>query len=108
MEYKDTIFLPKTSFEMRANLPLKEPKILEEWDKQKIFKHKLNNEIEKEIIAVEKEIKALQKSSISSINKIATEISEEVIKQIIDSEINKSNVAAIVEDVTKKEMEKHT
>ena len=71
-------------------------------------KHKFNNEIEKEIIAVEKEIKALQKSSVSSINKIATEISEEVIKQIIDSEVNKSNVAAIVEDVTKKEMEKHT
>ena len=37
MEYKDTIFLPKTSFEMRANLPKKEPEILEEWDKQKIF-----------------------------------------------------------------------
>ena len=29
MEYKDTIFLPKSSFEMRANLPIKEPKILE-------------------------------------------------------------------------------
>ena len=38
MEYKDTIFLPKTSFEMRANLPAKEPLILEEWDKQNIFK----------------------------------------------------------------------
>ena len=38
MEYKDTIFLPKTSFEMRANLPIKEPKILEEWDKEEIFK----------------------------------------------------------------------
>ena len=37
MEYKDTIFLPKSSFEMRGNLPLKEPKILEEWDKEKIF-----------------------------------------------------------------------
>ena len=37
MEYKDTIFLPKTSFEMRANLPKKEPKILEEWDKQNIY-----------------------------------------------------------------------
>ena len=37
MEYKDTIFLPKTSFEMRANLPLKEPKILKEWNKQNIF-----------------------------------------------------------------------
>ena len=38
MEYKDTIFLPKTSFEMRANLPQKEPKILEAWDKEQIFK----------------------------------------------------------------------
>ena len=37
MEYKDTIFLPKTSFEMRANLPSKEPVIIEEWDKEKIF-----------------------------------------------------------------------
>ena len=37
MEYKDTIFLPKSSFEMRGNLPLKEPKILEQWDKEKIF-----------------------------------------------------------------------
>ena len=65
-------------------------------------------EIEKEIISVEKEIKDLKKSSISSISKIATEISGEVIKQIIGSEVNKSNVSAIVEDVTKKEMEKHT
>ncbi len=37
MEYKDTIFLPKSSFEMRANLPTKEPKILESWDNEKIF-----------------------------------------------------------------------
>ncbi len=37
MEYKNTIFLPKTSFEMRANLPSKEPKILEDWKKNKIF-----------------------------------------------------------------------
>ena len=37
MEYKDTIFLPKSTFEMRANLPTKEPKILDEWDKEKIF-----------------------------------------------------------------------
>ena len=37
MEYKNTIFLPKTSFEMRANLPKKEPIILEEWNKQKIY-----------------------------------------------------------------------
>ena len=39
MEYKDTIFLPKTSFEMRANLPMKEPKILKEWNNQNIFNY---------------------------------------------------------------------
>ena len=38
MEYKNTIFLPKTDFEMRANLPSKEPKILDEWNKLDIFK----------------------------------------------------------------------
>ena len=37
MEFKDTIFLPKTTFEIRANLPQIEPKILEDWDKEKIF-----------------------------------------------------------------------
>ena len=38
MEYKDTIFLPKTSFEMRANLPVKEPLILNDWQEQNIYK----------------------------------------------------------------------
>ena len=38
MEYKDTIFLPKTTFEMRANLPSKEPMIIDEWNKVNIFK----------------------------------------------------------------------
>ena len=48
MEYKDTIFLPKTSFEMRANLPSKEPAIIEEWDKENIFKpfYQSNNQWE--------------------------------------------------------------
>ena len=47
MEYKDTIFLPKTTFEMRANLPVKEPKILEGWDKQKIEEVEINEEQKK-------------------------------------------------------------
>ena len=49
MEYKDTIFLPKSSFEMRANLPTKEPKILEEWDKEEIFKR----HFEKSLVVLE-------------------------------------------------------
>ena len=33
VDYKDTIFLPKTSFPMRAGLPKREPEILAEWEK---------------------------------------------------------------------------
>ena len=70
-------------------------------------KQKLNDEIEKELVAAEKEIKNLKKSSILNISNIAAETSSEVIKQIIDIEVNKSSVAAIVQEITKKEMEKH-
>ena len=32
---KDQINLPKTAFSMKANLPIREPKILELWKKMK-------------------------------------------------------------------------
>ena len=70
-------------------------------------KQKFNEEIEKELISVEKEIKSLKKSSISSINKIAAEVSTEVIKQLVGTSVNMSNVSAIVEDISKKEIEKN-
>ena len=70
-------------------------------------KQKFNDEIEKELLIVEKEIKNLKKSSISNMNNIATEISFEIIKQIIGTEVNKSNISAVVEDVSKKKVEKH-
>ena len=31
MNYKDTVFLPRTDFPMRAGLPKKEPEILQSW-----------------------------------------------------------------------------
>ena len=34
---KDNLQLPKTAFSMKANLPQKEPKILSNWDKGKLF-----------------------------------------------------------------------
>jgi len=71
-------------------------------------KQKFNTEIEKELNAVEMEIKNLKESSISNINKIAAETSEEVIKHIIDIEVNKSNVSAVVNDIAKKVLEKRT
>ena len=71
-------------------------------------KQKFNEEIEKELMSVEKEIKSLKKSSISSINKIAVEVSSELIRQIVGAEMNMSKVSAIVEDIiSKKELEKH-
>ena len=36
-DYKDTLNLPKTDLAMKANLPSKEPGILERWEKEKIF-----------------------------------------------------------------------
>jgi len=71
-------------------------------------KKKFNSEIEKEIAAVEKEIKELKENSLPNINKIASEISVNIIKQIINSEVNKSNVNAVVDDIMKKNMEKYT
>jgi len=35
--FKDTVFLPKTDFPMRAGLPTKEPEILATWDETKLF-----------------------------------------------------------------------
>ena len=70
-------------------------------------KYKFNDEIEKELMAAEKEIKDLKRSSISSINNIAAETSAEIIKQIINIEVNKSSVSAIVDDVVKRKVVKY-
>jgi isoleucyl-tRNA synthetase len=37
MDYKTTLNLPQTEFPMKANLPQKEPGILEQWQKTKIY-----------------------------------------------------------------------
>ena len=77
-------------------------------DKDIEIKKKLFNEdIEKEIIKAEKEIKNLKKNSISNINLIAQEISSEIIKEIVGSEVNKSNVSALVEVISKKNIGKY-
>ena len=36
-DYKDTIFLPKTDFPMRAGLPQREPEILAKWEEMDLF-----------------------------------------------------------------------
>ena len=71
-------------------------------------KQRFDDEIEKELAAVEKEIKDLKKSSLPNITKIAVETSADIITQIIDTDVNKSNVSAIVSDIVKRKIEKHT
>lgn len=34
MDYKETLHMPKTAFEMRGNLPAKEPRFLAKWEKE--------------------------------------------------------------------------
>ena len=69
-------------------------------------KRKFSEEIEKELSNAEKEIKNLKKESVINVNKIAKEISSEIVKQVIGSDVNMSNVSAIIDDVSKKNMEK--
>ena len=72
-----------------------------------IKKESLKKEIDKEIQKVEKEILDLKKKSPEKINKIAIETSVDLIKQIIGTGVNNSNIAAIVEDVSKKNERKY-
>ena len=70
-------------------------------------KNQLDKEIKKEIHAAEDEIKILKKNSINNINKIAIETSTEIVKSIMKVELNKSSISTIVEDISKKKVEKH-
>ena len=41
-DYGATLNLPKTSFQMKANLPNKEPKIIQKWEENKIYDQNRN------------------------------------------------------------------
>ena len=72
----------------------------------KIKKGNFDSEIDEEIKKAEKEIKSLKLSSIEHINKIADEISSEIVEKIVGTKANASSVSAIVSDVSKKRMQK--
>ena len=67
----------------------------------------LEEELNKEIMDAENEILELRKKSPEKINKIATETSSDLLNQIIGVEVNKSNITAIVEDLSKKHKDKY-
>ncbi len=44
MDYGKTLNLPKTKFPMRANLPVKEPEIIDFWEKENVYKKNLQKQ----------------------------------------------------------------
>ena len=79
-------------------------KIIQDIDKKR---GQIEDEINQEIKNAEKEIVELKKGSPEKINKIATETSVHLIKQLIGEEINNSSISAIVEDLSKKNKGKY-
>lgn len=49
-EYNETLHLPKTDFQMKANLPNKEPKYIEKWQSEKIYEKGLKKNKDKSFI----------------------------------------------------------
>lgn len=78
-------------------------KVIEEINKKKNL---LDSEINKEISDTENEIIKLKKNSPEKISQIAVDTSLDLIKQLIGAEVNKSNISAIVQDISKKERDK--
>ena len=67
----------------------------------------LDNQIEKELKDVEKEINELKEKAPEKINKIAMETSADLIKHLIGTEVNNSSISAIVEDISIKNKDKY-
>ena len=72
-----------------------------------IKKETLNKELDKEIQEAENEILELRSKAPEKINKIAAETSADLLQQLIGTEINGSSISAIVDDLSKKKMDKY-
>jgi len=70
-------------------------------------KENLDKELNEEIKKTEIEIKDLKNKVPEKINKIAIEISTDLIRQLIGSEVNNSSISAIVNDLSKKDKDKY-
>ncbi|RPG99248.1 MAG: F0F1 ATP synthase subunit B [Candidatus Pelagibacter sp. TMED118] len=70
-------------------------------------KEALDKEISSEINLVETEIQDLKRKSPEKINQIAVDTASDLLKQLIGADVNKSNISAIVEDLSKKRKGKY-
>ena len=67
----------------------------------------LDKQIDEEIKKAEEEIKILRKGAPEKINKIAIEISSELVKKLIGADVNNSSISAIVNDLSNRNGDKY-
>ena len=79
-------------------------KILKDIDSKR---EALEKEINKEIGDAEKENVELNNTSVEKINKIAIETASDLVESFLETEVNKSNISAVVEDLYKKNKDKY-
>jgi F-type H+-transporting ATPase subunit b len=70
-------------------------------------KETLDKQIDEEIKKAEQEISLLKKGAPLKINKIAIDTSSELVKKLIGAEVNNSSISAIVDDLSKKNVDKY-
>ena len=67
----------------------------------------LDKELNLEIQKAESEIQELKNKAPVKINKIAVETSSDLLHQLIGAEVNSSSISAIVDDLSRKKMDKY-
>ncbi len=70
-------------------------------------KQKIEKEIENEIIKAQKEIIEMKKNSITSIEIISKNIVSKIIENISGEKLNESSIKAVVEDISKKNIDRY-
>ena len=70
-------------------------------------KDKIEKEIENEIVKAHREITELKKNSITSIQNISANIAGNIIENLSGDKLNESSIKAVVEDVSKKNLDKY-
>ncbi|MDC0396004.1 F0F1 ATP synthase subunit B [Candidatus Pelagibacter sp.] len=70
-------------------------------------KDTLDKELNLEIKKAEAEIQELRNKAPEKINMIAVETSKDILQQLIGAEVNNSSISAIVDDLSKKNMDKY-
>ncbi len=96
-EYEELILKSKSEAKNYFNEARK--KIIEDLDAKSLV---LDKELGEEIKKTENEVSELINKSPEKINKIAIEISSNIVKQLIGEEVNNSSISAIVDDLSKK------